>query len=295
MLDLVVVDSPQSFQSRDRVKIGGRWEAGGGDVSRRVGGTKEGLLKRSRLGEGGGRLWERKGWEEQTRRENPIRLKTDPGQILGRDLVREKRVKLIPQLVDEVNSLSEERWVRSRRREGERRRGEEKDKEEEEEGGGEAGEGEGLSLNSVLGGMKRLRPVRRRLLAPGRRAGVRLGGGETSGVEGEKRGLLGWGRRGSSGSEKVRAVSEKSKERRRHLGETTEEKRRWRGSQESEGGRGGEVEGRGGSSIEVQVGRGRQTVVPGRKGKRGEVLSGAGSPLLKTHQPAFKRKPVTTR
>ena len=63
MLDLVVVDSPQSLQSKDRVKISGRWD-GEGKLSRKVG-TKEGLLKRSRLGESaGGKLWERKRWEE---------------------------------------------------------------------------------------------------------------------------------------------------------------------------------------------------------------------------------------
>ena len=284
MLDLVVVDTPQSFQSRDRVKIGGRWGEAGGTLSRRAGGSKEGLQKRGRLGEGGGKLWKRKGWEDSTRREEPTRLKKDPGGNQGRDLVREKRVKLIPQLVDEVkvNTLSEERWVRSRRREGERRREEEKDKGEE-ESGGEAREGEGVSLNSVLAGMKRLRPVRRRLLAPGRRAGVRLGGsGETTWEEVEKRGL-GWGRRGSSASEKI-------KERRRLLGESTEERRRWRG--ESEGGRGGEVEGRGGGSIEVQVGRGRHVTTPG---KRGEVLSAVGSLLKATHQTGFKRRPVTAR
>ena len=118
MLDLVVVDSPQSLQSRDRVKIGGRWDGGEGKLSRRVG-TKEGLLKRNRLGEAaGGKLWERKRWEEPA-----AKLKTDPAaENPGRDLVREKRVKLVPQL---VNTLSEERWVRSRRREGERRREEE--------------------------------------------------------------------------------------------------------------------------------------------------------------------------
>ena len=249
-------------------------------MSRRVG-TKEGLLKRSRLGESaGGKLWERKRWEEPT-----TRLKTDPGDNPGRDLVREKRVKLVPQLVDElkVNTPSEERWVRSRRREGERRRVEEK----EEVIGAEEKEGEGLSLNSVMAGMKRLRPVRRRLLAPGRRAGVRLGGGEETGEEDGKRGL-GLGRRGGTG-EKVKGVSEKSKERRRPLGESSEERRRWRAESE---GRGGEVEGRGGS-MQVQLGRGRQTTFLGRA-KKGELLGGAGS-LLKAHQTPFKRRPVTAR
>ena len=205
MLDLVVVNSPQSLLPRDRVKIGGRWEE---EASRRAGTerTKEGLSKR--------KLLERKRWEETTK------LTTDSAENPRRGL--RERVKLIPQFMDEakVSTLSEERWMRSRKREREKEREEQKEK----ESVVDVKEGEGLSLNSILLGMKRLRPVRRRLLAPGRRAGVRLGGGEET-KEDEKRGLR-WGRRGSS-AEKVRVggVSDKSKERRKLPGESSEERR----------------------------------------------------------------------
>ena len=331
MLDLVVVNNEaKPFQARDRVKNIGRWKAvgstkikggvgRGGEGTLKIGrrwnrkGTKkgsgsvekvtQGAPERRKVGEGG-KLWERWRGGEEPRR--PANQNAEESVSVVRE-----RTKLVPQFLEEVkiNSISEEGWVGGRSRGGEkRRRGQERDEKEEnsekEEEGGNAKEDEDLSLNSVLPSVvKRLRPVRRRLLAPGRRAGVQVG-------EVEKRGV-GWLRRTAGSGEEDGVQSENIKERKRFpgvssvekvkigagiakerfLSESAEKRMRWRESG---------AEARSGS---IEVGQRRQSV-PGRwkkvdrSGSAGplnkvEPLGSAG--LLLKAQAALKRRPLTAR
>ena len=336
MLDLVVVNNEaKPFQARDRVKNIGRWKAvgskkikggvgRGGEGTLKIGqrwnrkGTKkgsgsvekvtQGAPERSKVGERG-KLWERwRGGEEPRRPAN----KNAEESVKA---VRE-RTKLVPQFLEEVkiNSISEEGWLGGRSGRGKkRRRGQEREEKEEnsekEEEGGNAKEDEDLSLNSVLPSVvKRLRPVRRRLLAPGRRAGVQLG--EVVGVGEKKRGV-GWLRRTGGGGEEDGAQSSEIKERKRFpgvssvekvkigagiakerfLSESAAPKKRWRESGAEAG------------SGSIEVGQRRQSV-PGRwkkvdrSGSAGplnkvEPLGSAG--LLLKAQAALKRRPLTAR
>ena len=338
MLDLVVVNNEaKPFQARDRVKNIGRWKAvgskkikggvgRGGEGTLKIGqrwnrkGTKkgsgsvekvtQGAPERSKVGERG-KLWERwRGGEEPGRPANKNAEKSVKA-------VRE-RTKLVPQFLEEVkiNSISEEGWLGGRsgrgkkRRRGQEREGKEENSEKEEEGGN-AKEEEDLSLNSVFPSVvKRLRPVRRRLLAPGRRAGVQVGE-VVEVVLGEKKRGVGWLRRAGGSGEEDGALSEKIKERKRFSGvssvekvkigagiakerflsESAAPKKRWRESG---------AEARSGS---IEVGQRRQSV-PGRwkkvdrSGSAGplnkvEPLGSAG--LLLKAQAALKRRPLTAR